>query len=56
METVMKNHVEEIDLEDQDSFAYFYSKFVLVCGFLAISTFNGVKKIYKMYKNRKVLM
>jgi hypothetical protein len=56
MASVMKDHVEEIDLEDQDSFAYFYTKFVLVCGFLAISTFNGVKKLYKTYKNRKFLM
>ena len=55
-ESVLRNTVEEIDLEDEDSFIYFYSKFVLVCGFLFISCFNGVKKAVKYYKNRRVLM
>ena len=55
-ESVLKNNVEEIDLEDQDSFAYFYTKFMFVCGIFFISCFNGVKSTVKYYKNRKILM
>jgi hypothetical protein len=56
IEKVLANSVEEIDLEDQDSFAYFYTKFVLICGFLGISSFKTVKAIYKYFKFRKILL
>ena len=52
---VFKNTVQEIDLDDQDSFAYFYTKFVFVCAFIFLSCFNGVKSVFKYYKNRKIL-
>ena len=52
---VFKNTVQEIDLDDQDSFAYFYTKFLFVCAFFFLSCFNGVKAVVKYYKNRKIL-
>ena len=54
-ESVMRNLVDEVDLDDQDSFGYFYSKFVLVCGFFFLVCFNGVKDMTRKYKNRRIL-
>ena len=55
-ESVIRNLVEETDLSDEDSFAYFYTKFLFVCGSLFIACFNAVKKTVKYYKNRRILM
>ena len=55
-ESIIRNLVEETDLGDEDSFAYFYTKFLFVCGSLFIACFNGVKRTVKYYKNRRILM
>jgi hypothetical protein len=55
-ESIVRNLVEETDLGDEDSFAYFYTKFIFVCGSLFIACFNAMKKTIRYYKNRRILM
>lgn len=54
-ESVLRNLVEEIDIGDEDSFLYFYTKFVILCGSIFIATFNGVKSAVKKYRSRRIL-
>ena len=54
-EAVLKNFVEEIDLNDEDSFMYFYTKFVIICAVLFITAFNSVKSVVKKYRRRSLL-
>jgi hypothetical protein len=51
----MRNLVEEVDIGDEDSFLYFYTKFVILCGAIFIATFNGVKSAVKKYRSRRIL-
>ena len=55
-ESIVRNLVEETDVGDEDSFAYFYTKFIFVCGSLFIACFNAMKKTIRYYKNRRILM
>ena len=55
-ESIVRNLVEETDVGDEDSFAYFYTKFLFVCGSLFIACFNAMKKTIRYYKNRRILM
>lgn len=54
-QAVLKNLVEEIDLNDEDSFMYFYTKFIIVCAVLFITAFNSVKSVVKKYRRRSLL-
>ena len=54
-EAILKNLVEEIDLNDEDSFMYFYTKFIIVCAVLFITAFNSVKSVVKKYRRRSLL-